>query len=89
MLRPFVNMYWENPVDNIQKYECGSDAPDTLTAYTSVQGAGMDSMFAIVCVHVGLKTEQKVSVLLDVEDAQRLRDQLTDHITAALLTPPL
>lgn len=76
-------------MDNMQKYKCASDAPDELHAYTCLQGAGKDDVFAIVCVHTDLKSEQKVSVLLDIEDAQRLRDQLTDHIAAALLTPVL
>jgi hypothetical protein len=74
-------------VDKGQSYKCASAAADVLVAYTSVQGAGLEDTFAIVCSSE-YANAPKVSVLLDIEDCQRLRDQLTDHIEAALLNKP-
>ena len=68
-----------------QNFVCASSSKDTLDA-ASFALDGVDSVFAMV-----IKNEDgsRANVMLDVEDCQRLRDYLTDHIAQALITPAL
>jgi hypothetical protein len=75
--------------EQYNEFDCASGANDQLVSYTSVQGGENDSVFALVITSACNGIINKSSVQLDVEDCQRLRDQLTDHIAASLLTPAL
>lgn len=75
--------------EQYNEFDCTSGANDQLVSYTSVLGSDIDAVFSLIITSVCNGIINKSSVLLDVEDCQRLRNQLTDHIVASLLTPAL